>query len=284
MVMHSATPTPMPTHQAQNDDQALARLALACLDLTELGDHCSATDVIQLCSKACGHLPGAAPGEPMLPHVAAVCVWPAFVAQARAALPPNIRVAAVVNFPTGNQTVAEVCAQVQQIRDSKGQEIDCVLPYRAWLAGGRDRDHARVMVRAVRQASVGLTLKVILESGAFADAAALRAACDMALEEGGDFLKTSTGKIAQGASLAAANILLAALAAHPARDRLGFKPSGGIRSVADVRAYATAQQQHLGAAALVPSRFRIGASSLWGDMARVLVQQPTVAAGCASDY
>lgn len=252
------------------DQPALARLALACLDLTELGDTCTAADVDALCAKAQGHVPGSVSSAPALPAVAAVCVWPAFVAQARAALPADIRVAAVVNFPTGDEPVHLVCAQVQQIRDGGGQEVDCVLPHRAWIAG--DRDTSRALVRAVRQASQGLTLKLILESGAFTDDAALRAACDMVLEEGVDFLKTSTGKIAQGASLSAADVLLSAASVHPQRDRLGFKPSGGIRTVADVRAYALAVQSHWGDAALVPARFRIGASGLWTDIARVLGQ------------
>lgn len=261
---------PSSTVEWATNDVALARLALACLDLTELGDACTAADVTALCAKAQGHLPGGTNVASALPPVAAVCVWPTFVAQARAALPDHIRVAAVVNFPSGDESVDVVCAQVQRIRDGGGQEVDCVLPHRAWMAG--ERDAARTLVRAVRAASQGLTLKLILESGAFADQALLRAACDMALEEGVDFLKTSTGKIPQGASLDAAEVLLSAAVAHPASERLGFKPSGGIRTVGDVRAYAAAAQRHLGDAALVPARFRIGASGLWTDIARVLGQ------------
>lgn len=252
-----------------HDDTELARLALQCLDLTELGEACTVADVDAVCAKARGQLPGAAGTEvPPLPPVAAVCVWPQFVAQARHRLPAHIRVAAVVNFPAGTDTVPVTCAQVAQIREGGGQEVDCVLPHRAWMAG--DRAAARTLVRAVRQASHGLTLKLILESGAFGDLAELRAACDMALDEGVDFLKTSTGKIAQGASLPAAEVLLAALSRHPDAARLGFKPSGGLRTVTDVRPYALALARHLGASAAVPSRFRIGASGLWTDIARHL--------------
>jgi len=248
------------------DDRALARLALGCLDLTELGDAAAAQDVALLCDKAQGHVPQRP--HLRLPEVAAVCVWPPFVAQARQALPARIRVAAVVNFPTGEQPAQTVRQQVQQIRSGGGQEVDCVLPYRAWMAGETDR--ARDLVRAVRQESAGLTLKLILESGVWDDGAALRAACDMALAEGVDFLKTSTGKVPQGASVAAADVLLAALAAHPDHKRLGFKPSGGFRNVADVRPYALAVERHLGADALVAERFRIGASGLWTHIANLL--------------
>jgi len=252
------------------DDRALARLALGFLDLTELGDAAAAQDVALLCDKAQGHVPQRP--HLRLPEVAAVCVWPQFVAQARQALPARIRVAAVVNFPTGEQSAQTVRQQVQQIRSGGGQEVDCVLPYRAWMAGETDR--ARDLVRAVRQESVGLTLKLILESGVWDNGADLRAdlraACDMALAEGVDFLKTSTGKVPQGASVAAADVLLAALAAHPDHKRLGFKPSGGIRNVADVRPYALAVERHLGADALVAERFRIGASGLWTHIANLL--------------
>ena len=261
---------PSSTADWATNDPALARLALACLDLTELGDACTHADVAALCAKAQGYLPGHTDALPALPPVAAVCVWPDFVAQARASLPEHIRVAAVVNFPSGDEPVDGVCGQVQQIRDGGGQEVDCVLPYRACMAG--DVESARALVRAVRAASQGLSLKLIVESGAWTDATLLRAACDMALEEGVDFLKTSTGKMAQGASLAAADVLLSAAAAHPARERIGFKPSGGIRTLADVRLYAAAAQRHLGDTALVPARFRIGASGLWTDIARVLGQ------------
>lgn len=256
------------------NEQAMARLALSCLDLTELGEACNVADVQTLCNKAMGHVRSDRVGHaPDLPPVAAVCVWPAFVAQARTALPKNIRVAAVVNFPGGQQSMDEVRAQVQQIQQGGGQEVDSVLPYRAWLAG--EHEPVRSWLRSVRQASSGLSLKLILESGAFTDDQQLRAACEMALDEGVDFLKTSTGKIPQGASLDAAHVLLSSITAHPARDRLGFKPSGGIRTVSDVRAYAQAVQDHLGPNALVPERFRIGASGLWSDIARVLGAQAT---------
>ena len=248
----------------------LAHLALECLDLTELGDTCTKDDVELLCAKAQGFVPVVSTVTPCLPQVAAVCVWPAFVAQARAALPSTIRVAAVVNFPNGDESIEAVCAQVQQIRESGGQEVDCVLPYHAWLSG--EYVESRTLVSAVRRASEGLTLKLILESGAFDDNVLLRNACDMALQEGVDFLKTSTGKIVQGASLKAADVLLAAITNHSQCERLGFKPSGGIRTVDDLQAYAQAVKRHLGSSALVPSRFRIGASGLWNDIARVFGQ------------
>ncbi|MEJ7138750.1 deoxyribose-phosphate aldolase [Amphibiibacter pelophylacis] len=245
-------------------DTGCARLALACLDLTELGDACTEADVAALCRKAQGEVGGVAG---VLPRTAAVCVWPRFVAQARAALPPGIAVAAVVNFPGGDEALEAVTAQVDTIRSGGGQEVDVVLPWRALQAG--DDAACTRLLNGVRQASRGLVLKLILESGAL-DAAQIARASALGLAAGVDFLKTSTGKIPQGASLEAVQIMLAAMAADPRRDSLGLKPSGGIRTVADTRPYFQAVRDTLGDAALVPARFRIGASGLWNDIARVL--------------
>lgn len=275
----SSQPVP-PLPAWATDDVAMARLALRCLDLTELGDQCTTADVHTLCRKALGYPDGQ--DVAVLPEVAAVCVWPAFVHQAREALPSRIRVAAVVNFPSGTQSVSEVLAQVETIRQSGGNEVDCVLPYRAWLDG--DRAQATALVRAVRRASEGLTLKLIMESGTLADADTLRAACDMALDEGVDFLKTSTGKTPQGASINAASVMLDALAHHPTSAGQGLKASGGLRTVTDVRPYALAVRDRLGEDALEPGRFRIGASGLWNDIARHLTGSPAIVPSAPSTY
>ncbi|MBA4262766.1 MAG: deoxyribose-phosphate aldolase [Comamonadaceae bacterium] len=253
--------------------QAAARLALSCLDLTELGDACTAADVDRLCQRAQGR---AASGAE-LPLVAAVCVWPRFAAQARRQLPASIAVAGVVNFPSGDEPIAAVREQIAQLRAAGAQEVDCVLPWKALLAG--DEAHCAQVLAQVREASQGLVLKLILESGALERDDTIARACAIGLRAGVDFLKTSTGKIPQGASLAAARTMLGAIAADPRRDRLGFKPSGGLRTVADVLPYLEAVQATLGADALVPARFRIGASGLWHDIAQVLgVGQPPAAA------
>lgn len=262
----------MNTHHASEDLQAAARLALSCLDLTELGEACTAADVDRLCERAQGR---AASGAVLLP-VAAVCVWPAFAAQARRQLPVGIAVAGVVNFPSGDEPIEAVREQIAQLRAAGAQEVDCVLPWKALLAG--DEAHCAQVLAQVREASQGMVLKLILESGALERDDAIARACVLGLRAGVDFLKTSTGKIPRGASLAAARTMLNAIAADPRRDRLGFKPSGGLRTVADVQPYLAAVESILGAGALVPSRFRIGASGLWNDIAQVLGAAPPPAA------
>ncbi len=259
-------------------DAALAPRLLACLDLTDLTDTCTAQDVARLCQQAQG-LDEAAQTLGPLPAVAAVCVWARFAQTARAALPASIRVAAVANFPTGDEDLAAVASQIDTILQAGAQEVDLVLPHRAWQAG--DHAQAVAMVRLARRLCQGHTLKLILETGAFTDASALTQACQMGLDEGVDFLKTSTGKRYPGASLWAAHLLLAALAAHP--PPAGFKASGGLRTLADVRPYVALLREHLGEAALDPARCRIGASALWQDLARHVRGAPAPTLG-ASGY
>jgi deoxyribose-phosphate aldolase len=123
----------------------------------------------------------------------------------------------------------------------------------------------------VRQACPGLVLKVILETGELVDGELITRAARLSLDAGADFLKTSTGKTKTSATPLAARRMLDCIAADPqAAARVGFKPSGGIRSVADARVYMDLHVATLGTAALTPARFRLGASSLLDDIEALL--------------
>ncbi|WP_374676300.1 deoxyribose-phosphate aldolase [Ideonella sp.] len=237
----------------------LARQALACLDLTRLDDACTEADVDALCQRAC---------TPFGP-VAAVCVWPRFVARARARVPAAVRVAAVANFPAGGTDVAAVQAEVGRIADAGGDEVDLVLPWRALRAG--DLAACARLVAAARRAAGPLGLKVILETGELATAAHIAAASRLALAEGADFLKTSTGRVPVGATPQAAAVMLAEIAADPAaRHRVGFKASGGVRTLAEAAGYLQQVAQVLGTEAVTPARCRLGASALLDELLTAL--------------
>jgi len=238
-----------------------ARLALACLDLTSLNDADDAAAVDGLCAKAQGPA-----GRP-----AALCVWPRFVAQARAALPASIRVAAVANFPDGALDTERALRETQAILDAGGDEVDLVLPWRALAAG--DGAGPAALVQAVRAACAGKTLKLIIESGELSSPELIRQACRIGLDAGVDFLKTSTGKTSTGATPEAARLMLQAIADHARRDSVGFKASGGVRTVADAAVYITLVRELLGESALVPARLRFGASGLLADIEAVLLRQ-----------
>lgn len=230
--------------------QDTARLALSCLDLTSLNDNDTAADIEALCRRANG------------PHgsTAAVCVWPRFAAQARAQLPAHIAVAAVANFPDGSSDVERAVRDTGEIVAAGAQEVDVVIPY-------RDLAAAPALLAAVRKACSGLRLKVILETGELQDTALIRQACGIALDAGADFLKTSTGKVKINATLESAALLLQAIR-DGGHTRVGFKPAGGIRTVADAAAFIALTEQHLGS--VTPQRFRIGASGLLNDIEAVL--------------
>lgn len=251
-------------------DAAAARQALACLDLTSLADGHDRSggerEVEQLCARADGRFG----------RTAAVCVWPRLAGLARSLLPPDIRVAAVANFPDGGSDTARAVRDTAAIAAAGAQEVDVVIPY-------RDLAAAPALLAAVRRESEGLTLKVILETGELADAALITHAAQIALDAGADFLKTSTGKRPVSATPAAARLLLQAIAtaALAQRVRVGFKPAGGIRTVADASLYLALTAELLGPEAVTPARFRIGASGLLDDIEAVLSGAQRPAAGSA---
>lgn len=252
--------------------RALARKALACLDLTRLGPPPAApgtdpwpgadtpADIDALCRQAVGPAGRGA--------VAAVCVWPAFVAQARAALPPGIAVAAVANFPDGGLDAERAVSEAQAVLDAGGQEVDLVLPWSA-LREGQDAAAAR-LVEQVRRATEGHVLKLILETGELARPELIARAARLGLDTGVDFLKTSTGKTAVGATPEAARVMLEAIAIHPRGGEVGFKASGGVRSLADAATYLALVHEVLGPQAGQPRRFRLGASALLAELEAVL--------------
>jgi len=249
MTMNTTSPTFSP-------EQA-ARIALQCLDLTTLNDADTAADVEALCRRA----------QTAFGPVAAVCVWPRFVALARSLLPAEIKVAAVANFPEGALDAQRALADVAEIAQAGGDEVDVVLPYRALMKG--QGTECAEFLSEVRHACRPLTLKVIIESGELVKPELIVQATRLSLMAGADFVKTSTGKSKVAATPAAATLMLREIAAS-GLSAAGFKASGGIRSVTDAITYLQLQQDALGAASLTPKRLRFGASGLLNDIESVL--------------
>lgn len=240
---------------SDQDLKPAALTALRCLDLTQLGDADTPADIDRLAARA-----ATAHGT-----VAALCVWPQLARHAVAVAPRGVRVAAVANFPAGDADPDRARRDAGTIAQAGAHEVDVVLPWRRLLDGDA-RTAARV-VAAARRGAEGLMLKVILESGELGDEARVAEASRIALGEGADVLKTSTGKTPHGASLAACRTMVAAIVADPgARARVGLKPSGGLRRVVDVLPYLDLVRDQLGADALQPQRLRFGASALLDDI------------------
>ncbi len=236
-----------------------AAVALSLLDLTNLRDDCTPAQIEALCARA----------QSPYGNTAAICIWPRFVAQARGILGADhvVKIATVVNFPGGDMEVADVSAEAREAIADGADEIDLVIPYRAFLAGNELA--VTDMVAAVRAECKGpIFLKTILETGEIKDTALIRRASQLAIDAGSDFIKTSTGKVAVNATLEAADIMLRAIRASGRK--VGFKPAGGIGSVSDAALYLSLAETIMAPDWAMPSTFRFGASSLLDDILNVL--------------
>jgi deoxyribose-phosphate aldolase len=231
-------------------DADMAGRLVSMVDLTSLEDSDTPEKIAQLCSDAL---------TPLGP-VAAICVYPRFVAQAKAALAgTGVRIATVIDFPRGEGSPETVLRETEAALKDGAEEIDVVFPYGRFLANGSPP--ASKNVKAVREiGGYDVRVKVILEVGAFPDYELLTRASEVAIESGADFLKTSTGKSATGATLEAAAIMLTVIAESGLP--VGFKASGGVREVPHAAGYLALAESILGEGWATPDTFRIGASSL----------------------
>ena len=219
------------------------------IDLTSLGDNDTASDIDYLCEAAITPF-----GK-----VAAVCVWPKFVAQVKSLLNnTHINIATVINFPHGKDDEHTIQTAIEAARLAGANECDIVLPYQHLLAG--DLDYVASVLQVARQACGAACLKVIIESGELKTSAHIATATTIAADNGADFVKTSTGKTPVGATPAAAKTILKTLA--DIGSQAGLKVSGGVRTVEDAMSYVQLSQAIMGEQWLSPSHFRLGASSL----------------------
>jgi deoxyribose-phosphate aldolase len=239
-------------------------LVLGMIDLTTLEGSDSAGKVLGLCRKA--RCPD--PRNPAGPSVAAVCVYPARVRDAKGALEGSaVKVASVATaFPSGLSALPVRLSDVRSALDAGADEIDMVIDRAAFLSG----EHARVMdeIAEVKHACGPATLKVILETGELGSYDNVRRASELALHAGADFIKTSTGKLQPAATPGVVLVMLEAVRDfyYATGRRAGIKPAGGIRRAKQALHLLVMVKETLGDAWLVPELFRIGASTLLNDV------------------
>ena len=242
---------------SERTDRAIRAIGL--IDLTDLSDDHAPDGIDDLCRRAREH------------RTAAVCVWPEFVARCAELLDGSgVRVATVVNFPSGDEPVADVLAMSGAALTAGADDIDLVLPYRAFLDGDSDRPAEMVAAIAALIEPPKL-LKVILESGAYPGPDSVAAAANLTIANGADFVKTSTGKIDEGASLETARAMLGEIEVAAESGRaVGLKPSGGIRTFDEAQAYIDLADSVMGEGWATPSTFRFGASGLLDSLLAVI--------------
>ncbi|MEU4668838.1 deoxyribose-phosphate aldolase [Amycolatopsis sp. NPDC023774] len=202
------------------------------------------------------------------PRVAAVCVYPDMVEAAVDALKGSaVHVASVATgFPSGRTSREVKLADTRLAVEYGADEVDMVIDRGAFLEG-------RYMdvfdeIRAIKAACGEAHLKVILETGELATYDNVRRASWLALLAGGDFIKTSTGKVSPAATLPVTHVMLQAV--HDWHEQTGelrgVKPAGGIRTAKDAIKYLVAVHEVAGEQWLTPDLFRFGASSLLNDL------------------
>jgi deoxyribose-phosphate aldolase len=235
----------------------LARRLISFTDLTSLNETDDAAVVRTLSLLACS-----APVKP-----AAVCIWARGIPAALDVLRgTGIPVCAVANFPKGTASIDETAAETAAAVAAGATEVDVVFPYRALMAG--DTHVGLGLVRACREAcGERALLKVILETGQLASAENICSAAEIAIEGGAHFLKTSTGKTQPAATPEAAALLCDAIAAAGRHGRsIGFKASGGIRTIDAAAVYLALYERRFGSGSALPGNFRIGASALFKEL------------------
>ncbi|HYE78816.1 MAG TPA: deoxyribose-phosphate aldolase [bacterium] len=249
------------------------RLALSMVDLTTLEGKDSPGKVRALCAKAVRPLPG----DPTVPRVAAVCVYPNLVPVAVEALAgTGVKVASVATgFPSGQAPLGLKVEETAWVVDQGAHEVDMVINRGAFLAGRYDV--VAEEIRAIKAACGPAHLKVILETGELETYDNVRLASAIAIRSGADFIKTSTGKVAVNATLPVTLVMLEAIRDHyhETGNRIGMKPAGGIATAKLALHYLVMVKETLGDGWLTPDLFRFGASSLANDLLMQLERERT---------
>ena len=253
--------------------------AIRCIDLTTLAGDDTEDRVTRLCAKA---------RQPLAPHIleglgidslttGAVCVYPTMVpAAVRALRGSGVPVASVATgFPAGLMPLPLRLAEIRYAVDMGAAEIDIVITRAHVLRG--DWQALYDEVAAMREACGEAHLKAILATGDLRTLGNVYKASMVAMQAGADFIKTSTGKEGVNATLPVSLIMARALRDYGERtgQRIGFKPAGGMRTAKDAIAWQILMKEELGTDWLRPDLFRLGASSMLGDIERQLEHHVT---------
>jgi len=263
------------TRSIKTTSKAMAiDLAITMIDLTTLEGQDTPGKVRALCAKAMRP----DPTDPTTPRVAAICVYPDMVAVAKEALGTSgVHVASVATaFPSGRSSLEVKLSDTRAAVRDGADEIDMVIDRGAFLSGRYKAVFDEIV--AVKEACGDAHLKVILETGELVTYDNVRRASWLAMLAGGDFIKTSTGKVAPAATLPVTLVMLEAV--RDFRDatgrQVGVKPAGGIRTSKDAIKYLVMVNETVGQDWLDPDWFRFGASSLLNDL---LMQRYKMATG-----
>lgn len=220
---------------------------------------------------------------PDYPLPASICVFSNFASVVRDTLSDNsVHVTTVSGcFPTSQSFIEVKVKECEMAVLAGADEIDIVLALNSFMTG--DYTSARTEIRAMREAvdsaaaKVGKTvvLKVILETGLLVTPQRIADASFLAMEEGADFIKTSTGKVSVNATPMAAYVMCECIKAFYGKTgrRVGFKAAGGISTAKDAVCYYSIVKTVLGPEWLDKSLFRFGVSRLANTLMSAIEQK-----------
>lgn len=241
---------------ANLSETALKQKIVSLLDLTQLDANSEEQDIIKLCRQAITPLG----------HVAAICIPLAWVALAKQQLNGSpVLIATVANFPAGTCSIEQVEEQVKVAIRAGADEVDIVIPYHCYLQN-KSPAAKKFMQHFGRFCAEKIRLKFILETGALMEPSLIQQASLDAINAGADFIKTSTGKAAIGATLEAAEIMLSAINQAALQKQVGFKASGGVRTIEQAKNYLLLAEKIMGSNWITPRHFRFGASGLLNEL------------------
>ena len=252
--------------ETANSDSLELRELFSCIDNTTLNGDDNKQSLLSFCQSTMEMC------KEVGTNVAAVCVYPTFVHQAKNILKEtNIRVASVAGaFPSGQTTIQIKKQEVQYALDQGADEIDFVINRGAFLDGNYNLLSDEVA--AAKELCNEKTLKVIIETGELKTPENIYNASMLSLEAGADFIKTSTGKIQVGATPEAAYIMLTAINEFCKKNKknIGFKAAGGISSIDDALIYYRMAKKIMDNKNINKQNFRIGTSRLTKQLVKIL--------------
>lgn len=252
---------------------------LSLMDITTLQTQDTPSSVRKLVSKVNAF----AKDYPSYPLPASICVYPNFASVVRDALQvPGVHVTTVAGCFPSSQSFLEVKARECELAVQGGaDEIDIVLDLGAFLDG--DEETARTEIRTMRAAVDAaaaasgrkVVFKVILETGLLVSHERIAAAAFLAMEEGADFIKTSTGKVSVNATPVAAYVMCECIRLFEQRTgrKVGFKAAGGISTAKDAVCYYSIVKTVLGEEWLCKDLFRFGVSRLANALMSAIEQK-----------
>jgi len=247
-----------PEFKERNSRVFTATSIIPLIDLTSLNAEDNESSIIALCKKAL---------TPFGP-VAAICIYPKFVKLASKILKKSsVKIATVINFPTGDSTIETTIQEIKNAIADTASEIDMVFPYRMYISGDKKRAIDYV-IKARELCKKNISLKIIIETGALESPELIKSISTDVIHAGANFIKTSTGKISQGATLEATKEILKVIQTESASATrtIGIKISGGIRTIAQVQSYIKLASEIMGPNWVTPVVFRIGASRLLDEI------------------